>query len=170
MECNFALALDFKSHRIRSFFLEKHKEFASLVAKFYKISVDINTSCLNLDGYSVDFCIIKNAIRKISEKVEGKIIVNSYFNQVSVNQDTGIVSVLCGINENFSINPGYLLIVNGQDTEKEFSKHLSSSILTELKTFNDIESVSSVSITVSNLQDHNRSSFICGPTGQVTLI
>ena len=170
MESSFALALDFKSHRIRSFFLEKHKEFASLVAKFYKISIDINTNSLNIDGYSIDFCIIKNAIRKISERVEGKIIINSYLNQVSVNQDTGVTIVNSGINESFTINSGYLLILNGPDTEKEFSKHLSSSILAELKTFSDIEFVSLVSITISNLQDHNRSSYICEPTGQVTLI
>lgn len=153
MESTYLLSLDFKSHKIRAFFLEKHKEFTSLIPKYFKVIVKVQTEKLNRDGYSVDFCIVKNAIRRVSEQVEGKVIINNFLHRVRISESEGLVQVSSEFNEDFVISSEFIKVLNGSDIEKEFANYLILLTLTEIKTFNDIEDISAIQISVINLID-----------------
>lgn len=163
MDNNFLIRLDYKFHRVRTVFLCNYKDNYSLVTNFHKICVEMSVNKLNSEGYSVDFGVIKNAIKSLTQDIEGKIIILKKDHEVDLDQNRNILKISCLNGQVFAFNDENVLLLKGTKLNEGFESALASRVYASMKTVTNQDEVLWTKISITNLIEEKTSDFYFEP-------
>lgn len=159
MDNSFLVRLDYKFHRICTTFLVKKKESYFLITSFQKVCVEMLVNNLNSEGYSIDFCVIKDAIKLLAQDINGKVIICKNNHHVDLDQATGILKISCLNGEVFEFSQDTVLFVEGSDLSTEFDNALAAKVFSSMKQITSQEQVTWTKVNIKNLLTEKTSQY-----------
>lgn len=151
MENSFLVRLDYKFHRIRTTFLVNSKESYLLITNFHKVCVEMLVKNLNSEGYSIDFGVIKDAIKLLAQDIDGKVIICRNNHYLDVDRTRKVLKVSCFNGEVFEFSQDSVLLVEGTDLPTEYENALAGKIYTSMKQLASQEEVTWTKVYIKNL-------------------
>ena len=151
MDQNFLIRLNYKFHRVRTVFLSKRKDNYNLTTNFHKVCVEMSVNKLNSEGYSVDFGVIKNAIKSLTQDIEGKVIILKNDHKLELDQNINIIKVSCFNGQVFEFNEEKLIFVNGTHLKEGFDSALAARVYASMKSITNQDEVLWTKISITDL-------------------